>query len=516
MKRSLFFLVSLFALLTPGRAALPNFTSIWEVESGSNDTNGGGFDSAGSGTDMSQFANKNAAACSSCQSATVNISTTDAVCAGTTALMSATANFSAALIGNFVRLNGGSGSLAAVWKEVTAFTNVTTVTLDSTCAAGTGITLNIGGALATPGQCSTNMALSTAAGCWVKAGTYSITAMISLASGATNNGMAFMSGYTSTRGDLAFSNCFTATCPVLQAAAGLAGADNAIVRFSGSPSGTVFSNAVLDCNSQTFTAGLRYNTAYQTASNIYAKGCSDPAFDVENVGEVCDRCTSTNSPAAGITGGHPTVSAMHIAGGDVIQLYNSAFLGSTVNGAIGINGACAGSYQNVVVANFTGTTADAVVCTVLEYAAELINFSIYNVTRHAFHFTLNSNVDSRPFFIRNAVISSIAGYCFIQDGTLTFRAPVFLSDHNFCNTSGALGFYNGWPAGTGDVTLTAGPFTAPGSNDFSLNSTAGGGTAVKGAGFPGTVSAGVGHLDGGSIQSAAGAAGAQAVSAYAQ
>ena len=118
--------------------------------------------------------------------------------------------------------------------------------------------MNIGGALASPLQCSNNMALTAGAGCWIKAGTYSIAAMISIASGATNQGMAFMSGYNATRGDLTTANCFTSgTCPVLQAAAGSGGSNLDIIRFSGTPSGSVFSNAVLDCNNQTFTGALK-------------------------------------------------------------------------------------------------------------------------------------------------------------------------------------------------------------------------------------------------------------------
>jgi len=48
------------------------------------------------------------------------------------------------------------------------------------------------------------------------------------------------------------------------------------------------------------------------------------------------------------------------------------------------------------------------------------------------------------------------------------------------NTNGAR---NGIPVGTNDVTLTANPFNNAGSGDFSLNGTAGGGAACKGAGF---------------------------------
>jgi hypothetical protein len=49
------------------------------------------------------------------------------------------------------------------------------------------------------------------------------------------------------------------------------------------------------------------------------------------------------------------------------------------------------------------------------------------------------------------------------------------------NTSGARS--SGMPGGTGDVSLSANPFTSPSTGDFTLNSTAGGGAACKAAGY---------------------------------
>ncbi len=62
----------------------------------------------------------------------------------------------------------------------------------------------------------------------------------------------------------------------------------------------------------------------------------------------------------------------------------------------------------------------------------------------------------------------------------------------FCNAFGSntSGARSNFPALTGDVTLTADPFTSKATGDFSLNSTAGGGAALKAVGFPGTLNAG--------------------------
>src|SRR5216684_3752512 len=143
-------------LIQPLIAAISTNT-VWEVRTVSSDTQGGGFVAGATGTDMSQFDNKNAAACSSCQSSTINISTVDGVANGTTTITSVTGNFSAAIVGNIIEFSGGTGSITAVWKQVTVFTNATTITIDSSIAASTGMTMNIGGALATISKALTNM-----------------------------------------------------------------------------------------------------------------------------------------------------------------------------------------------------------------------------------------------------------------------------------------------------------------------------------------------------------------------
>ncbi len=487
-------LISLL-LCVPLSAALPNYTSTWAVFHAGNDTNGGGFDSAGTGTDMSQFPNKNAAGCTSCQSAVANISTTDAVCAGTTTVTSATGAFTLAINGNFIRLNGGTGSLTAVWKEAT-FVSATSITIDAACAAGTGITMNIGGALGTWAQVTgTNMQLSFAPQVWVKADAlYSITATITIDSGGSNDGIATISCYTATRGD-------GGSCTV-QGAAGIGGADNFLMRFNGSPRGTVLSNVILDCNSLTFTGGLRYDAAFETAHNITASNCSDGGFYVANVGMVCDNCRTTNTPAAGISGANNWAFGNAAATGFCI---NCQALGSTNNGAVAFNQWCGGILIGAVAANFTGTTADAFTCTTQE-GDELIvlNMSIYNITRDAFRFGESNAIDSRPLVIRNAVISKVGGYCFDNVGSIVYLAVMFVNDHNACDTTTGppTGFYHAWPAGTGDVTLTGIPFTAGGSNNFALNGTAGAGASAKAAGFPGVIASGTGSLDMGALQSA--------------
>src|SRR5881396_3989765 len=142
-----------------------NANFVWEVQTGGNDTNGGGFKSTATGTDYSQNATKNTVG--------NNISTTDAVSNGTTTITSATASFTTGAVGNAIYLQGGTGSIAAQWREVTTFTNSTGVVVDATVAASTGMTMNIGGALASPGQAG-GVGLTNGNIIWIKSGTYTI------------------------------------------------------------------------------------------------------------------------------------------------------------------------------------------------------------------------------------------------------------------------------------------------------------------------------------------------------
>src|SRR6266851_651165 len=121
-----------------------NSNCVFEVRTAGTDTNGGGFKSTApvGSTDYSQQDAKNTVG--------NNISTTDAVAAGTTTITSATASFTSAIVGNVVYLTGGTGTIAAQWREVLTFVNVTTVTIDASIAVSTGMTMNIGGALASP------------------------------------------------------------------------------------------------------------------------------------------------------------------------------------------------------------------------------------------------------------------------------------------------------------------------------------------------------------------------------
>lgn len=98
----------------------------------------------------------------------------------------------------------------------------------------------------------------------------------------------------------------------------------------------------------------------------------------------------------------------------------------------------------------------------------------------------------------------------LTGGNVTFPGIIAAIAAGHSNAFGGNGTnFSQWSATPGDVTLSTNPFTNAGAGDYSLNSTAGGGAACKGAGFPGVFPGGLstGHADIGAVQSSGGGGG---------
>ena len=442
--------------------------TVWEVRTAGSDTNGGAFDAtiANHGTDYSQQDAANTVG--------NNISTTDAVAAGTTTITSATASFTSAIIGNVIYLAGGTGSLAATRVQVTAFTNSTTVTVDATVAAGTGITMNIGGALLSPAIAAANKVAGNTV--WIKSGTYSITtASTNVAGGcvsdAVGGAVVGWEGYGSTRGDLG-------TAPVLQAG-------NAISTFTiftitgGSAAGTITRNITVDGANLTGSQGFnlaRRGTHYQ----LTAKNCKNIGINTA-ASNILVKCVATN-----ITGGAEAILTS--------QAYFCEAYSNTVTGfATNITGSvywCCLSYGN------SGGTSDGFL---LGQEHVCVGCVAYNNGRDGFRW--------------GSTESSIAINC-IAEGTNA------ASTTGFNATSAAIGAavtritcaaYNNATnvsanitgPSVGNVTGTSTFFVNANSNNFALNSISTGGGLLRALGIPGTFPAGtsVGYIDIGALQS---------------
>jgi len=424
-------------------------TTVWEVRLAGNDTNGGAFDSAvGGSTDYSQQDTKNTTGS--------NISTTDAVANGTTTITSATGAFTSVLAGNVIYLSGGSGSIAAQWRKVVSVTNATTIVIDATIAASTGMTMNIGGALASPGMAMASVVASNWV--YVKGGPYVCSATANVSGGKiqwTVNGTGpapnRMIGYTTTRGDGGYAT--------LQA-----GANSMSILQHNVGAFTQWDNIALALSgAQTTVTGIT------AAGNGYMNNCKFTGLatsaNCTTGALVLFRCQSFNHTSVGlalvnqgsiafgcyVTGGTAGSGYQLSAGAYCVDCiaYNNAGNGFQIAGIM------AGCINCISYGN-TGASGDGFRLNNTVGLWTLMNCIGVNNAQKNFN-------DNNAPTVQILSVFNCAGY-----------------NPGVADTLGAL-------AKTGFVTLTADPCKNAAGGDFSPSSTAGGGAACRGAGYPVTI-----------------------------
>jgi hypothetical protein len=124
--------------------------------------------------------------------------------------------------------------------------------------------------------------------------------------------------------------------------------------------------------------------------------------------------------------------------------------------------------------------------------------SFYNVTGKDLLLTANStfmSIDNNLFWQQDYAIYGVTNN--------TATAAAASSRNNAYGNSVHSNLFD-WNGSPGDVVLTASPYNNAGAGDFSLNGTAGGGAACRGAGFPGVFPGGTSTegLDIGAVQTA--------------
>ncbi len=115
-------------------------TIVLEVNVLGDDTNGGGYDSTAGTIDFSIQPSP-------------AVAVVDAATNGSTSITTSAGTFSSQMVGNLLYIAGGTGSIAADWYQVATFVSIGEITVDRATglSAGTGATLNLGGALKTYG-----------------------------------------------------------------------------------------------------------------------------------------------------------------------------------------------------------------------------------------------------------------------------------------------------------------------------------------------------------------------------
>lgn len=417
---------------------------------------GGGFDPAFGGVDYSQanapLINRSDAT-TSAASAVLTIPGT-----GTT--------FPSDIVGNTVSITILGGYVGTF--QITAWTSATQVTLDRNVGSSSAgaATIAAGGAMSLG---NSSFFWSPVAGnkVWIRAGTY----LVSVSAVSPVNGTVLqplvIEGYNTTRGDITLDP--TLQRPVLQwSASGIP-----VYTFGG-------------------TAQIVRAVEFNGTGTIFAA----VTFNASAVNCVLENCVvkaDNNSATIDVQGTRNTVRFCYIQAGttnsDGILCRGNG--GHTVFGNH-IRSTAAGAN------NGTGILADVGVATIRNNSIQKMLHGIQasngtlvegQIESNALHRCTNGIVSSNAGegiaafpAIRNNIFSRLTRgiYYTIADisgnaGAILWAQSCFDCNYFYSCTNN----YVNLPAGHGDTTLTADPFTNEGTFDFSLNNTTGGGATVR-------------------------------------
>jgi hypothetical protein len=422
-------------------------SAVWEVRTTGSDQNAG-FYIAGSGTtDYSQQDSAQA---------------TGTVTSASTTVTATTGIFTAAMVGNGI-------TDGTTWRQITAFTSSTIVTVDS-APSWTAATINVGGALATITKLASIWTVGSNKA-FVKAGSgYTQTA--SAVFGAAGVTPAFnvppnhLIGYTTTRGDGGQVPIVLATSTGLNA-----------LQFTNA--GWYVENFAINCASLGTSSGVKFNGGLSTAKNVKVSNFTTIAiwFSGGTFG-LADKCEATLGTSAATA----AIYGPNTARGN--NVHDNACVGILLTA----------NYANVVdnlVTNNTGAASDgiqtgAIGCVTI--ARNSVSGNGGSGLRHAGNAFLGTNIKANIFSFNGAY------GCNFSAGAGAPADPTWDGNTYYSNTSGnrnnmddtTVNAVDGVAPYTNvlDVVLTADPFVAKASNDFRLNNTAGGGAACRGHGVP--------------------------------
>jgi hypothetical protein len=439
-------------------------TVVVEVRSDGDDLNGGGFDSAAAGTDYSQ-------------QAAAQLTVTDAAGTGTTTLTSAQGGFTAAMIGNVVYIQGQGRYV------ITARTDTNTVTVDRNLGTFSGATAKVGGALASLGHALTYSTMPLVDGnlVYVRQATYSV------ASGITTGvaGRVEIIGYGTTRTD--------GLKPTLSAT-------DAIAVLTLNHTNWTVRNFVIDGNDlATFGIDTTSGNTFAVIEDVDVLDCTKLGINLQGPGSRAWRCTATGC------GAFDTPSSSTQWGGFGLDQYCSLYECESYDNdghGVYLDGE-GGTVSRCLIYGNSG----AGVLFYEQWQLQLLNCTVQGNTLSGL--LLSGSAGGYAGFVANNLFVGNARYG-IEQGTTDYSALAWFGRH-FTNN----GFYNNTLGATrqlptllGSVTLTADPFTSAATDDYSLNSAAGGGTACKDVATPGVFPRGLvtGYLDLGAVEAQGAAA----------
>jgi hypothetical protein len=444
----------------------------WDVRTTGNDANGGAFDPSvvSPGTDFSQQNSP-------------QVAFTDLVIGATTTQLTSVLNpFNSTYVGNLIQIVSGTGFTVGFYTVVSVSGITATMDRSVGSAASTGGNGNLGGSLATIGAANTACVAGNTVN--IKAGTYTLTASITIAVSTIT-----WTGYNTTHND-------GGTKPLITTAT------NSVVLIntgSANSGQSVFNNLSLSNTATARASGIWQLSAHGTAQWWIFNDC---LFDGFTSG--IDNSNGTPDDVAFVVVNRTEVKNCTVAG------YNS---GNATEPFVAFTGCYFHSNQVNITTGGGQTIVSAVNCIIVNAVSHgLLTAGSYTLVENC---TIAGNGGTGFFPSSSLAVAKVINSIFygnnegIQLGAAnnnTIASAVASRNNAFGANSLANANWNG---SVGDVSLTANPFTNAGAGDYSLNTTAGGGAALIGKGFPGVFPGGLStsHLDIGAVQSTGGGSG---------
>ncbi len=426
-------------------------STVWEIRTTGNNTNGGGYVSGG--TDYSQ-------------QDTPQLSVSDGASSSTTNLNSATGGFTSAMVGNVLQISGGT--LTAGFYEIVAYVDTNNVTLDRALNTGSGSTVNVGGALADVDTADNAIVAGNV--CYIKSGTYTRTASwAATVTGTTYLPIVFV-GYDTTRSVYNTDSIKPLITTSTTATPLINGNNFNFIQFrniSWSNTATGANKSSLGTNATTASLVEMFNCIFDGFTSLNPSAVSSAArFDTNLYWCEVKNCTGyglqAGTAGASLTayytyfhdnlGGmlHPTTS-----GGALIRAYFCIFDSNT-------------EYD----ISLTRTTTS-------QPNIDARNCVFYNAVR-GINLGGNAGVVPDSVLLVNNIFYG-GTYGIYQANVGSSRKSLYNTNaFGGQSTSARLNF----DTGANEITLSANPFVDAAAGNFSLNSTAGGGALLRGLGFP--------------------------------
>lgn len=405
--------------------------TIWEVRADGNSANGGGWRNGASGVDRTQQASPHA-----------TLTTASTVHTTTTQINVDPGDYTVTAddVGNVLQISSGTAT-AGYYEIISADPGNNRWTLDRSAGASTQtVGGRMGGALALPTQAVSAMVGNNVV--WIRAGSYTITAGMTIPAASPNNAVTSIIGYSTTRGD---NGRPTIT---------LSG--SSITACESSGTGIYISNVIIDGDSQTSSRGVSLTNLDVACERVEVRNCTNGGIRMTNATRSSARRCSAISCTGGDAGIRAALIDACVAKGCTVG-FNSASIGSKIVRSL--------SYDNSSHGISVSESSGVISCISWGNTGDGIRFPA-----------------GRAEFVKNCILGDNGGWNInIASGDPVSGGSPFLKSMEqnafFTSTSGNISFSS---SDNGDnIVLTGDPFVNSAADDFNLNDTAGAGAALR-------------------------------------